>query len=133
MIDVNLGAVTETQPLTVPGPYTLGFRKVELRRNKADDGDLIYTEVLVDGHPADSFIHRFSLKPGALTSRQSSISLKKFFEVLDRDDLANTHITEANIDDVIAEIAALRFSAMIKHEMWNGEPQVRLDSVLEAA
>ena len=128
MIDVNLGAVQEKEPLAAGGPYTLGFRKLEFQRNKANDADQIYAEIVVDGHPTDSFIQRWSMKPGALTARSSAISIKKFFEALGRDDLATGHLTDATL----VEMRDFRFVATIKHELWNDDIQLRLDTVLES-
>ena len=127
-----MGAIEEKPPLAAPGPYTLSHRKVELRRNKADDADLIYTELVVEGQPDESFIQRWSFKSGALTSKSSAISLKKFLEAVDRDDLANMHITTDNVAELIQGLRETRFSATVKHELYNGEVQIRLDTVLEA-
>ena len=131
-IDIDLGNVEEVQPLAAGGPYNLAYRKVEFTRNKANDGDLFYCEIVVVGGK-DSFIHRWSLKPGALSARSSGISIKKFFEVMGRPDLANLHITDETIGDMLNEIRQMTFVATVKHEIWNGDTQVKLDTVLEAA
>ena len=131
-IDIDLGNVEETLPLAAGGPYTLAYRKVEFGRNKANDADLIYTEITVVGGK-DSFIHRWSLKPGALSAKASGISLKKFFEVMGRPDLANLHITDDTIGGLLEEMRQMTFVGTVKHELWNGDTQVKLDSVLEAA
>ena len=131
-IDVNMGAIEEKPPLAAPGPYNLSHRKVELRRNKNDDGDLIYTELVVEGQPSESFIQRWSFKSGALTSKSNAISLKKFLETVGRDDLANMHITSDTMAELVQGIRETKFSATVKHELYLGEVQVRLDTVLEA-
>ncbi len=131
-IDIDLGNVEETQPLATGGPYTLGYRKVEFTRNKANDGDMFYCEIFVVGGK-DSFIHYWSLKPGALSARSSGISIRKFFEVMGRPDLSNLHITDETIGDLLTEIRAMTFVGTVKHEVWNGDTQVKLDTVLEAA
>ena len=129
MIDVDLGAVQERELLAAGGPYNLAFRKVEVRRNKANDGDTIYAEIIVEGHPNESFINYWSLKPGALNSRSASISVKKFFEAIERTDLSTGHLT----DEVIMEMRDFRFVGLLKHGSWNGEPRIELETVLEAA
>jgi len=129
MLDVDLGAIQEKEPLAVGGPYTLGFRKLEVRRNKANDGDVIYAEVTVDGHPTDSFIHYWSLKSGGLQARTATISVKKFFETIDRPDLASGHLTDATIE----ELSKMNFVGTVKHETWNEEIRVKLDTVLGSA
>lgn len=131
-IDINMSNIEEKPPLAAPGPYTLSFRKAELRRNKANDGDLIYTEVVVDEQPGESFIQNWSFKSGALTSKSNSISLKKFLETVGRPDLANLHITDATIPELVAGMREIRFFSTVKHEIYQGEVKVRLDTVLEA-
>lgn len=131
-IDVNMSGIEEKPPLATPGPYVLSHRKVELRRNKADDADLIYTELVVDGQPDESFIQRWSFKTGALTARSNAISLKQFLETVGRNDLANMHITPDTVAELIQGIREIKFSATVKHELYNGEVQIRLDTVLEA-
>lgn len=131
-IDVNMGAIEEKPPLATPGPYNLSHRKVEVRRNKNDDADLIYTELVVEGQPGESFIQRWSFKSGALTSRSNAISLKKFLETVGLDDLANMHITSENVAELVTGLRTLRFSATVKAEVYQGTPQIKLDTVLEA-
>ena len=131
-IDVNMGAIEEKPPLAAPGPYVLNHRKVEIRRNKNDDADLIYTELVVEGQPDESFIQYWSFKSGALTSRSNAISLKKFLETIGRPDLANMHFTDSNVAELIQAIRELRFSATVKHEPYQGEVRIKLDTVLEA-
>ena len=131
-IDIDLGNVEEAPILPAGGPYNLAYRKVELTRNKADDGDMFYCEIIVVGG-TDSFIHYWSLKPGAVTAKSSAISIRKFFEVMGRPDLANLHITDDTIGDLLVELRQMTFVGTVKHELWNGDTQVKLESVLEAA
>jgi len=131
-INIDMGNIEEVQPLAAGGPYTLAYRKVEMGRNQADDADLIYTEIVVVGGK-DSFIQKWSLKPGALSSRSSGISLKKFFEVVGRPDLANLHITDETVGELLNEMRQITFVATVKHETWQGDTRAKIDTVLEAA
>ncbi len=129
-INIDMSGIEEKAPLA-EGQYTLSFTKVEFGRNKADDGDQIYTQVAVEGLN-EVFNQYWSFKPGALSSNSSGISIKKFLEVVGRPDLANLHITDENIGDLIQAMRQMRFTGFVKHEQWQGNTRLKIGTVYEA-
>lgn len=119
-INMDLREVREKQPLT-PGVYTFTVRKSGLEPTKAQDGNNVVMELVPQESPSDIVFHRYSLKPGALQANDSSISLKRFLDTVNIP-------YDANFDT--DALFGISFRGTVKHEIWNGQTRVRLESVL---
>jgi hypothetical protein len=123
-LGIDLNQIEEQKPLTIPGPYSFTIRKAECKDNSAKDGKLIYCEMVPEGVQGIVF-HRFSLKPGALSSSSTTISLKRFLQKIGAEELASLG---EELED--SHLVGLQFTGTIQKDDFRGDDDARkLDKV----
>jgi hypothetical protein len=119
-IGINLHEIKEKAPLT-PGVYTFTIRKAGLEPTKAQDANMVVTELVPQESPSDIVFHRWTLKPGILSSADADKSLRAFLNVMS--------IPYGDDFDTDA-LFGLSFRGTVKHEVYAGRTTPRLESVL---
>jgi hypothetical protein len=119
-IGMDLREIKEKEPLA-PGVYTFTVRKAGLEPTRAQDANMVVMELVPQESPSDIVFHRFTLKAGILSSPDTGKSLRKFLDVV--------QIPYGPDFDTDA-LFGISFRGTVKHEIYNGKNQVRLDSVL---
>jgi len=139
-IDIDLGQVQEKEPLRVAS-YTFSFKDAPtVEPTKAGDGFNVVADLVPEGYPNDGFRHWFSLKPGALSSTSTTISIRKFLATVGYPNArlqgeASQPVRVIASDGSEVLLKYLRFRASVRHEKREGtdQPNVRLDKVEGAA
>jgi hypothetical protein len=119
-INMDLREIKEKGPLT-PGVYTFTVRKVGLEKTRAQDADMVAMELVPQESPSDLVFHRYTLKPGILASGDTDKSLKRFLDVL-------AIPYDADFDTDV--LFGLSFRGTVKHEVYNGKTQARIENIL---
>jgi hypothetical protein len=119
-IGMDMREIKEKAPL-LPGVYTFTVRKVGIEPTKAQDANMVVTELVPQESPSDIVFHRWTLKPGIIASQDADKSFRKFLDVV--------NIPYDKDFDTDA-LFGLSFRATVKHEIYNGKTQPRLESVL---
>ena len=124
-VGIDLNAVVEKPRLPGGQPFTFAFRKAELglskrpNKNTGKQEPLINCELTpLDAEYNDRVVyHTFSLSPGALSSDDSCISIKKFFQVVG-------HQWGANGEFSTEDLMTLRFVGEAKYEEGSNFPRL---------
>ena len=119
-IGMDLREIKEKGPLT-PGVYTFTVRKVGLQPTNAQDANMVVMELVPQESPGDILFHRYTLKPGILTSSDPDKSFRKFLDVV-------AIPYDADFDTDV--LFGLSFRATVKHEQYQGKTQARLENIL---
>jgi hypothetical protein len=101
--------------------YTFTIRKAGLEPTKAQDANMVVTELVPQESPSDIVFHRWTLKPGILSSADADKSLRAFLNVMS--------IPYGDDFDTDA-LFGLSFRGTVKHEVYAGRTTPRLESVL---
>jgi hypothetical protein len=132
---VNFADVDSFEPLP-EGTYDIEIDKVEVRRNKADDGDYLNWElVVIDGEYENRRLWMItSLKPNAL------FRLKQVLEELGMLEDEDEEMDIEYDDDVdpstsggprvlYPELEGIEAVAQVKNEMWEGRERNRVENL----
>ena len=119
-INIDLREIKEKGPLA-PGAYTFTVRKVGLEKTRAQDADMVVMELIPQESPSDLLFHRYTLKQGILASSDADKSFKRFLDVL-----SIPYDSEFDTDVLFG----LSFRATVKHEVYNGKTQARIENIL---
>lgn len=135
---VNFADVDSFEPLP-EGSYDVEVDKVEVRRNKADDGDYLNWELIViDGEYENRRLWMItSLKPTAL------FRLKQVFDelgLIDEDDEEMELEWDDDVDVsnsggprlLFPEVESMEAVAQVKNEMWEGRERNRVENLFGA-